>query len=165
MRVRLDWICSKKWTETNSNFWFETVATNLGTGEIVWIAGGIARSHDKKIFDECGLRELLIDEGEMRLADKGYVGAEQLYTPFKGNDLTPQQELWNNCLSSVRILVERMNGRIKNFAAMQFWRGRNPLDGRHQAVFHVICNLVNISIQTNPLVFEVNDLLLGEVPE
>lgn len=120
------------------------------------IDGGVPAKHDKKIYDESGLAASL-QEGELGIGDKGYVGGKSLLVPFKGGNLTPDQNLWNRQLASVRILTERTNGLIKKFLAFgQNWRGDFNL---HRRAFKMICHMINIHIELHPIQKVINPLL------
>lgn len=65
------------------------VVTQIATGRIVRIDGGVPAKHDKKIYDESMLADSLLP-GEFGVADKGYVGGQSLKVPFKGRNLTQE---------------------------------------------------------------------------
>lgn len=121
------------------------------TGKIIWVAGGVPTTHDKKIFENCGLKDQ-IQPDELGLADKGYEGAEGLLTPKKkkkSQQLTEEEKKVNAIISTVRIIVERTIGRIKNWGCMSLkWRGNME---EHWKYFQVVANLVNLSFDIRPL--------------
>lgn len=134
------------------------VATQIHSGRIVWVSGGVPGVHDKKILTQCGLLNQLLP-GEKGLADKGYVGRDiedRITTPFKGA-LTSDQEAFNRALSTIRITVERVNGLIKSFGILsQSFRHDIEL---HSMLFGVICDLVNLRLKIFPLTHRVHPLL------
>ncbi len=93
-----------------------------------------------------------LNNNEIILADKGYQGQPNCLTPFKGQDLTPEEDALNEVGASVRILVECVIKRIKTFGALGS-RGRfhsNDLF-KHKAVFNVACQITNISLDQEPV--------------
>ena len=126
-------------------------AINLITGKLWWVAGGVPTVHDKKIFENCGLKDKL-EPGEIGVADKGYQGAEGLLTPLKKKkkaSLTEEQKKVNALISTARITVERTIGRIKNWGCLKRkWRGSME---DHWKYFMVVANLVNLSFDIRPL--------------
>ena len=134
------------------------VATQVSTGKFVWIAGGVPKLHDKRIYDHFGLRNRLVQSREFGIADKGYDGAQMLYTPYKkkkNTDLSLEEESWNRTLAVVRIHVERAIGRIKSFKAFSTrWRGSYE-NGEHFSAFQFIASMINISSERKPLIREI----------
>lgn len=128
-----------------------SAAVSPVTGKIIWVAGGIPTTHDKKIFENCGLKDQL-EPDEVGLADKGYQGTDGLLTPKKKKKrlpLTDEEKKVNAIISTVRIIVERTIGRIKNFGCMSHkWRGDME---SHWKYFIVVANLVNLSFDIRPL--------------
>jgi len=115
----------------------------------VWAEGGVYGSiHDLSLSEATGLFALLF-EGEFILADKGYESADAPFLhPIK--QVENQQE-WdtNTELARIRVLVENVNARLKNFACLvDAWR--HSVDD-HRAMFQVICNVVNLDMDLHPL--------------
>lgn len=95
-----------------------------------------------------GLLELLEDD-ELVLADKGYIGEIQIITPVKGKNLSDFDKQWNRTVGSMRWMVEHVLCRIKVFKAVnEKWRYWRDL---HFIVFFVICEIVNIDIMYRPM--------------
>jgi hypothetical protein len=137
------------------------VATQITSGRIVRIAGGVPAVADVEILKTGGLLEAMLP-GEKGLADKGYVDAainDRIIVPFKGSYLTQDEKLFNRCCSAVRITVERTNGLIKGFNVMRHAFRHGIIF--HNLVFHVVCNLVNLRIRIQPLVKTPHRLLQG----
>jgi len=98
-----------------------TVGVQISSGEICHVMG----SDGGSVADITQLREgelLAIianwNPFEVVLADKGYQGNWKCLTAFKGRDLLPEQEAFNEVLSSVRILVECTIKRLKQFGVL-----------------------------------------------
>jgi hypothetical protein len=103
------------------------VVTQIATGYILRISGGIPKRHDRKMQEDFGLLKIL-EPWEKGIADKGYQGAnENLMTPFKrrkGQQFPEYCKIWNRCIASVRATAERTNALIKVFGALsKVWRG------------------------------------------
>ena len=100
---------------------FQSVATPDG---IVSLLSGPyeGRSHDSGMLRNSGLLPLLEQfsvspEGQVMClyGDPAYPLRPQLQAPFKGAQLTAEQQLWNARMSSVRVSVEWLFGDIINY--------------------------------------------------
>ena len=122
------------------------IGISIHTGLIVWLGGGVSGStHDLTIAKD---QLLQTHSDKIFIGDKGYVGHEQILTPFK-SPKTETEELWNSIFSKVRVSVEHVYGRIKIFQCLNVpWR-HNIL--YHPIVFHVITNLVNFDLIFYPI--------------
>ena len=89
---------------------------------------------------------------EVVAADKGYQGALRCYTLYKaskGLSLIKSQKQFNFRFGQCRCFVEQSIGRIKKFRiAKDVWRHSLA---KHCMVVHVLCGLVNESLQEDPL--------------
>jgi hypothetical protein len=136
-----------------------TVACQICTGRICYVFGPDGGS----VADITSLRngELFAivtsrDPFEIVLADKGYQGHDKCLTPFKGKDILPQEEAFNEVLASVRILVECVNKRIKQFGVLGS-RGRFHCNiEKHGPVFNVVCQITNICLEFEPVWQHIN---------
>lgn len=136
-----------------------TLAVQICTGKICYIIG----PHGGSVADITALRdgELFAevtchDPFEIVLADKGYQGHERSLTPFKGKDLLPEEEAFNEVLASVRIIIECLNKRIKHFGVLgSRGRFRNEVE-KHQVVFNVCCQISNICLDYEPVWQHIN---------
>jgi DDE superfamily endonuclease len=74
-----------------------------------------------KVFEE-------MKEGELFLADLGYVGESALMTPIKrkhGSTLTAEEVEINKLISKFRIKVENVLAMVKNFGCLSIpWRSK-----------------------------------------
>lgn len=136
------------------------IATHIATGEIIWLAGGVPKRHDKKILEDFGLMKRL-EPWEKGIADKGYQGASnRIMTPYKRRKhdrLTKYELYWNRCISSVRATAERTNGWLKIFRVLHCeWRGEIAL---HYEVFLLLAQMTNIRMKFHPIVKKYNPLL------
>lgn len=124
------------------------VGVNIKTGEIAWIFGGVPGSvHDLTIARNSGILNLL-DEGELIMADKAYVGQWQFVTPFKRTE-TQEKVEFNLELGRVREIVEHSLGRIKKFRCLSTkWRHNLNL---HHIAFYVVASLINIEFFFSPV--------------
>ena len=124
------------------------VAINLIDGTIVSVSAGFAGSiHDSTILRSTGLIDAL-DRGESVIADKAYVGNTWCITPIKGQ-CNGDEQLYNYILETLRIKVENVNCRYKNFGCLaQEWR--HPIE-YHGIVFSVLSNLINLDLQLHPI--------------
>lgn len=129
------------------------------TGRIIAISKPVVGKSDLTVWRNGDFFAKLEPE-EKVLADRGYQGERSLTTPFKrkpGGQLTDFEKETNNLISCLRILVERVIGRLKNFACLAHaWRG--DLDW-HEECFNVISNLVNVMLESHPMNWEIPEVL------
>ena len=100
---------------------FQSVATPDGLVSL--LAGPYeGKRHDSGMLRESGLlplleRHSLSPAGEIMCiyGDPAYPLRPQLQAPFKGANITEDQQLWNSRMSSVRVSVEWLFGDIINF--------------------------------------------------
>lgn len=121
-------------------------------GRIMHVYTGISGStHDKTMFDNSGVVEY-VRFNESIMADLGYQGIQhsvEAILPFKkskNHPLTPDQKLFNQQLSSKRIIVEHVFSRLQKWKILSNkWEGKfnNPL--RYEQVFKVCCALLNLT--------------------
>jgi hypothetical protein len=130
-------------------------------GKIVNIGDPIPKAADINIFRMLGGRDRMLP-WERAIADKGYCGMEDrdiLVTPVKGkiDQLTPDFLTHNICVSSVRILIERVIGIIKRDKSLSDpWRGEILFQ---PVMFLVSAHFANIQMQYHPIQQNVNPLL------
>jgi len=134
------------------------VGVQIVTGKIVYnsFEGMPASRHDIRMFRENGLVYKLAED-DMLMGDKGFIGHNKIITPFKGSNLGPKRVEFNALLSSVRIMVENVIGRVKIFGLLQTkWRHEFSM---HQVFFNLCCQITNISLDLEPAHLTVNNLL------
>jgi hypothetical protein len=138
-----------------------TIACQISSGKICFVDGPVPGSYaDVTSFRDCGLL-FNLPKKEMILCDKGYQGQPRCLTPYKKDRgklfLTAEEEAFNEVLSSVRMLVERVIGRVKVFGALgSRGRFRSHTLEKHKALFTVACQITNISLEIEPLMFHTN---------
>jgi len=142
-----------------------TIACQISSGRICFVSGPDPGSHSDVVsFREGGLFSVC-DREELFLCDKGYQGQPRCLTPYKKDQgalfLPPEQDAFNDVLSSVRILVECVIGRIKIFG-ITGGRGRFPCHNleKHKTLFNVVCQITNLSLDFEPLRFNPNFYLV-----
>lgn len=151
------------WYSDKAGQWtvkYET-CTHISSGRIMWVAGGIPGSiHDIKLAQNSGVIDA-VPEGEWGICDKGYVGMPAakfkamlkttniLQGDVQSRTLALDEKIYNRCLSAVRIEIERVNGRLKRFKAL--WRSRTRERFEHCIMFSVLCNIVNIQMELEPM--------------
>lgn len=74
----------------------------------------------------------------------------QIVTPWKGRNLTADQEAWNAALNPHRTIVENVFARICKFRILKLkYRGNDITD--HHQIFNVCAQLAQLDIMYNPL--------------
>lgn len=148
---------------------YET-GVHIASGRIMWVSGGISGSiNDISLTKTSGLLDI-IPPGEIGLCDKGYNGLpkDQFLVMLKkrstgsGNartthPLTTEEAIFNRLMAALRIEVERVNGRLKRFSIL--WRSRVRDRFSHGIMFNVLCNVVNIQMELEPMRREMHQLL------
>jgi hypothetical protein len=116
--------------------------------KIIWISGPYAGSVHDLVMARGHLVPYLNEKKLFLLADKGYIGENCFITPVRNPK--PIADIDQNILiGSVRQSIERMNKRLKVFNCLKnIWRGSFE---RHGLVFDVICNIMNIITEFQPL--------------
>lgn len=125
------------------------IGVRLTDGKICWVSKEYRGPvHDSRMFREGGLLNFLIP-GEKVLGDKGYQGMPEVISPHRGRDLEETELLFNQILSSERIIVERVFGRMKEFHCLKnSWRA--SLEKQNWA-FYVLACITNKKLEENPL--------------
>jgi hypothetical protein len=139
------------------------LAVQISSGKICAVFG----PHAGSVADITALREgfAVVQQSdnepiEVVLADKGYQGESRCLTPFKGSNLSPEEDAFNEVVASVRQLVECVIQRTKIFGVCGP-KGRFRCEReKHQICFRVVCNICNISMQREPVWLNRNWYLL-----
>ncbi len=115
-------------------------------GLIIAVEGPYMGSqHDLTIWKESAFRALFLEEDELVLGDKAYIGHNQMIVPWKKNQIVYLwQWAFNLYLAHYRIVVEQTIGKIKFFKCFQT-RWRNELE-LHPVAFYVVSHIVNIEM-------------------
>ena len=116
------------------------VCTNLSNG----------KRHDYRLFKESGVR---IAINTKALADTGYLGLQKTHTntympkkKSKKSTVTVEDKLKNHELSSQRVLIEHVIGKIKRFKILSDkYRNRRK---RFALRFNLISGIYNDELQT-----------------
>ena len=136
------------------------VCTHISSGRIMWFAGGVPGSiSDKSLTEVSGVLNA-IPPGEKGITDKGYEGLDKSkflimlkrQRARRGQPkvaLAADEQEYNRRISSLRIEVERVNARLKNFGVLRMSRIRSKW--LHKTIFSIICNVVNIQMELQPM--------------
>jgi hypothetical protein len=85
-------------------------------GDIVWVSGALpGATHDLKAARIWGILRELEAAGWITLADKGYHGADELITPYKGKGKPRSQKDANRAHAKLRGPGERANAQLKTW--------------------------------------------------
>lgn len=97
----------------------------------------------------------LLHEQRKALGDSAYQSAPNFVTPHKKprrGELTRQQKLFNKQLNHVRVTVENVFKRVKDFHIISdIYRGDYRDLPRFNVIFKLVCALVNIHFQKRPI--------------
>jgi len=128
------------------------VGVRLADGHILYVSPWYPGSWpDIVALRHCGLLDRLLS-GEFLLADLAFVGEGQVLHKVKrwrGVSLTQDQQFYNYVVSSLRVIVERTLNRLSVFQCFN-QRWRHGLD-RHEDIFQVLCQIVNVDLAYRPL--------------
>jgi len=136
-----------------------TIAIHIATGKICAVIGPDPGAFaDLYSLEISGMYAYLESWSpfEIILADKGYQGDDHCLTPWKGPNLTPEQDAFNEVLASVRQLVECVLKRVKDFRALGAAGRFRCSPEKHFMVFNVACNIANIAFERNPVWLDTN---------
>lgn len=122
----------------------QVITTSDGSEIVDIIAGVPGPSADVNLLRQ---QQPRLSENQNYIADKAYIGAERTCTPQKkpkGKELTDEQIENNREISSQRIFVEHLIGKIKVFRVIQEKFRLRPQN--YGIVFSVICGLVRLKL-------------------
>lgn len=110
--------------------------------------------HDLQVLHGSIVPSLLTEE-KKALGDSAYQGEPNFVVPFKkprGRELKRSQKLFNKQLSHVRVAVENVFKRVKDFHIVSdIYREDYHNLGNFNIIFKLVCALVNIHFQKHPL--------------
>jgi hypothetical protein len=86
----------------------------------------------------------ILQNNEIALADKAYIGNFHFLTPFK-LAITRIQNIYNRLYASHQFIIERTNSKIKRFCIFSTkFRGNFH---QHSYLFLLTCQIINIEIK------------------
>jgi hypothetical protein len=124
-------------------------------GNVLWVSGPFpGATHDLTALAECGLGRQLAAANVPVLVDKGYQGiAERIgldparvFGPKrkpKGGDLGPSERRRNRAVAQLRVVVEHVHERLKNWKILVRYRGRQHNFGHIIGAVAVLLTLPN----------------------
>ena len=125
------------------------VGVSINTGYIVWFNGPYpcGLMSDSKIF--CRNLKWLVDPCERVIADKGYQGITQIYTPYNAKSIEHRE-----AMGLARARHETVNRRLKQWQCLQqrYRHDRN----KHGMVFGAVACLTQMEIVYGNPVFQIN---------
>ena len=109
------------------------------TGDIVWVSGALpAATHDLTAARIWGIPRELQAAGLITLADKGYHGADELITPYKGKGKPESQKNANRAHARLRGPGERANAQLKTWRVLRKLRCCPHKTGQLAKAIHVL---------------------------
>jgi hypothetical protein len=147
--LRLDYMTRKHVTAVNL-----TAVSDAQKRYQYVVCGHSARSNDAHIFASCSLGKDILDQHSIPpqyhiIGDAAYGNHVNIMVPFKGDNLTPDQERYNTIHSSTRMVIERSFADLKNR-----WLRLGSLKNDHLLACDIIvacCCLHNIAIMYNDI--------------
>ncbi|XRQ10198.1 transposase family protein [Actinomadura welshii] len=108
-------------------------------GDIVWVSGALpGATHDLKAARVWGILRHLRATGLITLADKGYHGADELFTSYKGKDKPASHKDANRAHARLRGPGERANAQLKTWAILHKLRCCPHKAGQLAKAIHVL---------------------------
>ena len=108
-------------------------------GDILWVSGALPGSvHDKKAEWIWGVLAELEAAGLVTLADKGYQGAKNARTPYKGKNKPESQKEANRAHARLRSPGERANAQLKTWRILRKLRCCPWRAGQLAKAIHVL---------------------------
>jgi len=126
------------------------VGCDINTGKILFVDGSYPGSyHDMKIATLSQITDKL-PSNEYILADKAYIGDQNIIVPFKRNDIVMDEQVFiNSFINQVRVIIENVYGRMKAWKCLVMdWR--HDLD-IHNYAFKFICGAINLDFKYHPI--------------
>jgi DDE superfamily endonuclease/Helix-turn-helix of DDE superfamily endonuclease len=130
------------------------IATSL-SGMIVSVSDVVHGSmHDNKLFKQSPLPALLNDNCQV-LGDKGYMGNKHVIIPHKKrkhSEITSSESAINKIQNSVRVVVENVFHRIKQYRIVgTVYQGEKTDTVKISSIVKVVCALTNLIMQDQPV--------------
>lgn len=163
-RQSMDESC-RMYSSYKSRHTFKFLVGCAPNGAITLVSEGYpGNTSDKVIFQKSGINDVLV-KSDMVLADKGFLISDVVPPGVSVNlphflvnkQFTPLQVKHNYEVANSRIIIERVNARIKNFNIVDSF----PHQMRPHAtkIFQTVCCLVNLQ---NPLIADIPARKEGE---
>jgi hypothetical protein len=108
-------------------------------GDIVWVSGALpGATHDLTAARTWGVLRALVAAGLITLADKGYHGADELITPYKGKNKPQPLKDANRAHARLRSPGERANAQLKTWRVLRKLRCCPHKAGQLAKAIHVL---------------------------
>jgi len=127
-----------------------SACTSILGGEFVYFdkLGFPGRASDKTMHDQT-IQNMKL-KWEWGISDKGYEGADNVLTPWKGNDLDDKQKKWNYIIDSHRAIIENAFSRLKLFDILHTQFRKHNREDIHK-IAYTCAQLTNVDIKHRPL--------------
>ena len=108
-------------------------------GDIVWVSGPLpGAAHDLTAARIWGLIRELADSGLVVLGDKGYIGEDDIRTPYRGRNKPASQKEANRAHAQLRAPGERANAQLKSWRILRKLRCCPWRAGQLAKAIHVL---------------------------
>jgi hypothetical protein len=108
-------------------------------GEIVWVSGPLPGAvHDLTAARIWGIVQALAASGLVVLGDKGYIGEDDIRTPYRGRNKTASQKDANRAHARLRAPGERANAQLKSWRILRKLRCCPWRAGQLAKAIHVL---------------------------
>jgi len=119
----------------------------------------VSETHPHSVHDLTVLRGTpipnILSETKRALGDSAYQGEPNFLVPVRKPpraELTRSQKLWNKQIGHVRVTVENVFKRVKDFRIVSdVYRGDYHKLQQFNVIFGLVCALVNIHFQSHPI--------------
>jgi hypothetical protein len=117
--------------------------------------------HDLTLLRDSSAFEFISQE-KKALGDSAYIGEPNVIVPYKKpsrRQLRRNEKLFNKQVSHVRIIVENVFKRVKDFKIIsQIYRGDYHKLADFNCIFKLVCALVNLMFEKHPLYREMRSI-------
>jgi len=108
-------------------------------GDIVWVSGPLPGAvHDLTAARIWGIVQELAACGLIALGDKGYIGEDDIRTPYRGRNKPASQKEANRAHARLRASGERANAQLKSWRILRKLRCSPWRAGRLAKAIHVL---------------------------